>query len=76
MSLIDRLVCFRHVVYSNGSLYFPKVRAADEGSYRCEGLSRSTASQTFTAELFLASECSKNTHTHTFAASCGTKNMS
>ncbi|XP_076442608.1 inactive tyrosine-protein kinase 7-like [Babylonia areolata] len=45
----------RHVVYPNGSLYFPKVRAADEGSYRCEGLSRSTASQTFTSELFLAS---------------------
>lgn len=45
----------RHVVYPNGSLYFPKLRAADEGSYRCEGLSRTSPGQTFTSELYLAS---------------------
>ncbi|ESO84448.1 hypothetical protein LOTGIDRAFT_71201, partial [Lottia gigantea] len=46
---------FRHVVYSNGSLYFPKVRASDEGSYRCEGLSgNGNPAQTFTAELILS----------------------
>ncbi|XP_025105035.1 inactive tyrosine-protein kinase 7-like isoform X2 [Pomacea canaliculata] len=46
----------RHTVYPNGSLFFPKVRAADEGSYRCEGLSRtSPPGQTFTSELVLAS---------------------
>ncbi|XP_050404298.1 inactive tyrosine-protein kinase 7 isoform X1 [Patella vulgata] len=46
----------RHIVYSNGSLYFPKVRASDEGSYRCEGLSgNSNPAQTFTAQLTLSS---------------------
>ncbi|XP_059173362.1 inactive tyrosine-protein kinase 7-like [Physella acuta] len=45
----------RHVVYPNGSLYFPKVRATDEGTYRCEGLSANAqTAQTFTAELALA----------------------
>ncbi|XP_067682833.1 inactive tyrosine-protein kinase 7-like [Haliotis asinina] len=45
----------RHKVYNNGSLYFPKVRAADEGSYRCEGLSDKEPAQTFTSELVLVS---------------------
>ncbi|XP_055878198.1 inactive tyrosine-protein kinase 7-like isoform X2 [Biomphalaria glabrata] len=44
----------RHEVYPNGSLYFPKVREADEGNYRCEGLSMTSPAQTFTAELALA----------------------
>ncbi|CAL1542558.1 unnamed protein product [Lymnaea stagnalis] len=43
-----------HVIYPNGSLYFPKVRAADEGIYRCDGLSVSGPAQTFIAELALA----------------------
>ncbi|KAK7504332.1 hypothetical protein BaRGS_00004636, partial [Batillaria attramentaria] len=45
----------KHIVFPNGSLYFPKVRAADEGSYRCEGLSHTSPGQTFTSELYLAS---------------------
>lgn len=54
--------CFRHILYPNGSLYFPKVRSADEGSYRCEGLhirrndSKPDGHQTFLAELALASK--------------------
>ncbi|VDI15210.1 inactive tyrosine-protein kinase 7-like [Mytilus galloprovincialis] len=45
----------RHTVYPNGTLYFPRVRPADEGSYRCEGLgsSRDIPAQTFTSELML-----------------------
>lgn len=51
----------RHTVYPNGTLYFPRVRPADEGSYRCEGLgsSRDIPAQTFTSELMLTSkQCS------------------
>ncbi|XP_052767076.1 inactive tyrosine-protein kinase 7-like isoform X2 [Mya arenaria] len=46
----------RHTVFSNGSLYFPKVRKSDEAGYRCEGLSSLTdiPAQTFTSELFIA----------------------
>lgn len=45
----------RHTVYPNGTLFFPRVKAADEGSYRCEGLgsSRDIPAQTFTSELML-----------------------
>ncbi|XP_041351989.1 inactive tyrosine-protein kinase 7-like isoform X2 [Gigantopelta aegis] len=45
----------RHTIFANGSLYFPRVRSADEGSYRCEGLSENSPAQTFTSELELVS---------------------
>ncbi|KAJ8308703.1 hypothetical protein KUTeg_013577 [Tegillarca granosa] len=46
----------RHTIFSNGSLYFPRVRLSDEGSYRCEGLTdnRDIPAQTFTSELILS----------------------
>ena len=64
----------RHTVYPNGTLYFPHVRPADEGSYRCEGLgnSRDIPAQTFTAELTLASKL-KSVVTHS-SISCFKKN--
>lgn len=43
-------------MFTNGSLYFPKVRKADEAGYRCEGLGSLSdiPPQTFTAELVIA----------------------
>ncbi|GFO27906.1 tyrosine-protein kinase-like 7, partial [Plakobranchus ocellatus] len=44
----------RHMIYPNGSLYFPKVRGVDEGSYRCHGLNEAKSEQYFTVELALS----------------------
>lgn len=61
----------RHTVYPNGTLYFPHVRPADEGSYRCEGLgnSRDIPAQTFTSELTLTSKL-KSVVTHSSISAC------
>lgn len=49
------MIIDRHTVFPNGTLHFPRVRPADEGSYRCEGLgrSRNIPAQTFVSDLLL-----------------------
>ena len=57
---------FRHKVFGNGSLYFPKVRNLDEGGYRCEGLSsqRDIPAQSFTSELIISCKYEEDILTH------------
>lgn len=50
------LCSFRTIVYNNGTLRIGQVRRSDEGTYICEGVGPDGVSQSFIADLEIASK--------------------